>query len=167
MELDRRLSPGGPVERALEARLKEEVRRLPSGGNVLGVQLDAHDLLAVRSVPDVFAHGLQVAGDLLVDPERLPDPHHLVVEDCCARQVIELRIALEDQHPVTLPAEHCRRRLPHRAVTDDRHVAVELGHRLSMWVTAVTRSMAIREHDAPDLRERLVAHAARAARGSR
>jgi hypothetical protein len=67
------------------------------------------------------------------DPERLQDPHDLVVHAASARQLVEPGVALEHRDPVAEPAEQRGHCLADRAIADPNNIE---GFHLSVLMAA-------------------------------
>ena len=114
-----------PVDRALQLRLEEHVVRLPARPR-RAVRLEPHEQLAVGPEPLVVVHRDHLLGEHLGQSKRLQQTHDLVVQMDGAREAVDLLEALEHAHPMTGSPQQRGQRLAHRAVTDDRHVEVEI-----------------------------------------
>ena len=112
------------VDRPFELGLEEHVVALPAGRRRTA-RLEAQEQLTVGAEPAVVVNRNHLLRQHLGEPERLEQPHDLVIEVNRARETVDLAEALEHRHPVPGTAEHCRQRLPHRAVADDRDVDVD------------------------------------------
>jgi hypothetical protein len=77
------------VERRLQLRLEEQVARLPARPRRDG-HVEAQQRLAVAPEPLVVAHGDHLLRERRPQPERLQQPHDLVVEVHRARQAVDL-----------------------------------------------------------------------------
>ena len=121
--------PGGDacmvVDRPLELRLEEHVVGLPPGRR-RAAGLEAQQQLTVGAEPAVVVDRNHLVGQHLGQPERLQQPHDLVIEVHRARETVDLGEALEHRHPMPGAAEQRRERLPDRAVADDRDVEFRL-----------------------------------------
>jgi hypothetical protein len=113
------------VDRALELRLEEHVVAVPSGRRRT-TGLEPQQQLTVGAEPAIVVDRNHLVGQHLGQPERLQQPHDLVIEVHRPRKTVDRCEALEHGHPMPGSAEQRRERLPDRAVADDRDVEFRL-----------------------------------------
>ena len=111
------------VDRSLELRLEEHVIALPPGRRRTP-RLEPQKQLPVGAEPTVVINRNHLSGQKLRQPERLQQPHDLVIDVNRARETIRLPETLERRDSVTSAPEKGREGLPDRAVTDDRDVEI-------------------------------------------
>ena len=117
-----------PPQRGFKVRLMETITRGPAMRTEARRPCPVDDDRAVRIHKAHAGHGQQIRRHVVGDADGLKHPHALAIKLHGARQGVDVRFAVDDQHMQIAQRQQVRKRGAHRPHADNSHVILRSQH---------------------------------------